>query len=258
MLPLPDSAILTNLYVPGFTKPDYFFEKRYIGLRNKEKRIYTDEEVKQLPDCDPTHPHFKEWQAKKVSSKKLVSYLSDKKKPLQILEIGCGNGWLSHQLSAIPRSHVLGVDINFTELQQAARVFNDCRKMKFMYGDVESGILSDRQFDIIVLADTIQYFRSPDEILEFCFQYLLPDGEIHITDTRFLESKALAIAKERSEEYFMSMGYPEMTYHYFHHSIKDLAHFNHTVMYNPDTFWNRLTHRSAHHHWIRIQNDHNH
>jgi 2-polyprenyl-3-methyl-5-hydroxy-6-metoxy-1,4-benzoquinol methylase len=255
MLPLPDSAILTNLYVPGFTKPDYFFEKRYIGLRSKEKRIYTDEEVKQLPGCDATHLHYKEWLFRKISSDKLITYLANKKKGLQILEIGCGNGWLSNRLSAIPRSRVLGVDINFTELQQAARVFNDCQKMKFMYGDIETGILADRQFDIIVLADTIQYFRSPDEILELCLQYLNRNGEIHITDTRFYAAKAMKELNDRSAEYFSSMGYPEMAYHYFHHSLGDLAQFNHTVLYNPDSFWQKFSRQTIPYHWIRIQKD---
>lgn len=255
MLPLPDSAILTNLYVPGFTRPDYFFEKRYIGLRNKEKRIYTDEEVKQLPDCDASHPHYREWLLRKASCKKLISCLANKNKALRILEIGCGNGWLSHQLSTIPRSRVMGLDINFTELQQAARVFNDCRKMKFMYGDIESGILSDSRFDIIVFAASIQYFRSPDEILDRCLHHLNPSGEIHIMDTRFYSSKEITGAKERSAQYFGSMGYPEMAYHYFHHSLEQIAQFNHTILYKPGSFWSRFSKYPVPFHWIRIQKD---
>ena len=255
MLPLPDSAILTNLYVPGFTKPDYFFERRYIELRNKEKRIYTDEEVKQLPDCDLSHPHHKEWQIRKIACRKLVTYLSNKKKPLQILEIGCGNGWLSHQLSTIPRSRVLGLDINFTELQQAARVFNDCPKIKFMYGDIKSGILSGRQFDIILFAASIQYFRLPDEILDHCLQYLKPSGEIHIIDTMFYPPKAINGAQERSAQYFSSMGYPEMAYHYFHHTLSYMSQYNHKILYNPDSFWNRFSKYRVPFPWICIHKD---
>ncbi len=256
MLPLPDSAILTNLYVPGFTKPDYFFERGYIGLRNKEKKTYTDEEVRQLPNCDPSHLHYKEWQIRKNSSKKLLDYLTNKKKPLQILEIGCGNGWLSHRLSSIPRSRVLGLDINFTELQQAARVFNHCPKIKFMYGDIQSGILSGRQFDIIVFAASIQYFRLPDEVLDDCLQYLKPQGEIHIIDSFFYSPKAISGAKERSAQYFTSMGYPEMSDHYFHHTLSDLSQFRYKVLYNPGSFWNRFSKYRIPFPWICIHNDH--
>jgi len=255
MLQLPDSAILTNLYVPGFTRPDYFFEKKYIGLRSKEKKIYTDDEVRLLPNCAPSHIHYKEWQFRKHSCKKLVTYLSNKKKPLQILEIGCGNGWISNQLSTIPRSRVLGLDINFTELQQAARVFNHCQKMKFMYGDIESGILSDRQFDIIVFAASIQYFRLPDEILDHCLHYLKPSGEIHIIDTTFYSLKAVSQAQERMIAYFNTMGFPEMSDYYFHHTLAQISQFNHTILYNPDSFWNRFSKNRIPFPWILIQKD---
>ena len=75
------------------------FESLYIQLREKEGRIYPDEEVAQLPVTSSTHPHYKEWLIRKESSQKLVSWLKKKKKPLDMLEIGCGNGWLSHKLS---------------------------------------------------------------------------------------------------------------------------------------------------------------
>jgi len=51
------------------------FETIYTQLRQKERRIYTDEEVAQLPSISPTHIHFKEWLVRKHSSQKLVTYL---------------------------------------------------------------------------------------------------------------------------------------------------------------------------------------
>jgi ubiquinone/menaquinone biosynthesis C-methylase UbiE len=68
--------------------------------------------------------------------------------------VGC-----RHRLSSISRK-ITGLDINFTEIQQAARVFNGCQKIKFVYGDLRSGILYGRQFDIIVFAASIQYFPA--------------------------------------------------------------------------------------------------
>lgn len=252
---LPDSAILNNLFVPGITRPDNLFEKKYIACRSKENRMYSDEEVSQLPACAATHLHAKEWEIRKASSQKLVTYLANKKKPLQILEIGCGNGWLSHQLSAISRSRVIGLDINFTELQQAARVFNDCHKIKFMYGDIRAGILDDKQFDVIVFAASLQYFPSPDIILDLCLHHLRPEGEIHVMDTLLYRPKELAAAKERTLQYYSSMGYPELAEHYFHHSLDSLAQFNHTVLYNPHAFLNRYRRNTVPFHWIKIQKD---
>src|SRR5256885_16517519 len=98
------------------------FEESYIALRRKENRIYSDKEVAQLPDIDIQHQHFKEWMIRKASAKKLINFFKKKKQPLKILEIGCGNGWLSNQLSGIENSDVTGLDINMEELQQAGRV----------------------------------------------------------------------------------------------------------------------------------------
>ena len=109
------------------------FETLYIRLRRQERRIYSDEELIDLPNIQTTHPHYKEWQLRKHSSEKLFSYLKRKNKSLDILEIGCGNGWLSHRLSIIPGGKVIGTDINFTEIQQAARVFQHIPNLHFIH-----------------------------------------------------------------------------------------------------------------------------
>ena len=217
--------------------------------------MYTDEEIACLPDCASTHPHKAEWQIRKKTFGKLYRYLFNKKKPLSILEIGCGNGWLSHRLSAIPRSKVTGLDINFTEIQQAARVFNNHSKLKFIYGDTRSGILQGRKFDIILFAASIQYFQRPDEILDLCLQHLADSGEIHITDSLFYSAQNLPAAKKRSCDYFANIGFPEMADHYFHHPLSCLDPFNHTILYDPHSLINRLTRNKIPFHWIRIKKD---
>ncbi|HET6768518.1 MAG TPA: hypothetical protein VFH08_14000, partial [Chitinophagaceae bacterium] len=68
-------------------------------LRKKEQRLYTDGEVRNLPQVPVTHLHFKEWLVRKRSCDRLIKYLDKKNKRLHILEIGCGNGWLSAQLA---------------------------------------------------------------------------------------------------------------------------------------------------------------
>src|ERR1700688_525276 len=100
------------------------FEEIYIASRQSESRVYSDEQVAQLPFVEPSHIHYDEWQSRKRSSDRLKNYLENKNKPLSILEIGCGNGWLSARLVAIKNSTVTAIDINRTELNQARRVFS--------------------------------------------------------------------------------------------------------------------------------------
>lgn len=252
---LPDSAILNNLYVLGTSRMDDPFEKQYIDLRMKEKRLYTDDEVRILPGLPVEHPHYQEWQARKISSIKLINFLEAKKKSLRILEIGCGNGWLSAQLSMIRQASVTGQDINFTELQQAARVFNGHAKLRFIYGDVFTGVLRNRKFDVIVFAASLQYFPSLNKILAFALDQLNTDGEIHIIDTHFYKAADLTAAKKRTEDYYRSMGFPNMSGYYFHHSVNELNHFRHRLLFNPSSWGNRILGKQQAFPWVCLKKE---
>src|SRR4030095_8712292 len=74
------------------------FTGEYLALRAKERRIYTDEELMALPSISNNHPHAKEWAVRASSARELLGYLR-LKGAKQILEVGCGNGWLSDMLS---------------------------------------------------------------------------------------------------------------------------------------------------------------
>ena len=75
------------------------FETLYLRVREKEKRIYTDEQTARLPQISQQHPHYKEWLIREQSCNKLLQYIKKKECQLDILEVGCGNGWLSAQLA---------------------------------------------------------------------------------------------------------------------------------------------------------------
>lgn len=251
---LPDSSILTNIQVTGRTRlADVLFEKQYITTRSLENRLYTDEEVIRLPEIAEDHTHFKEWQQRGRTMKRFLRYLARKRTDLDILEIGCGNGWLSHRLTEIPGTQVTGLDINFTELQQAARVFNDDPNLHFIHGDIRSGILDDLQFDCIVFSDTLQYFPSLKKIIYMAVSYLKPGGEVHITDTPLYRPAGLEAAKRASLAYYNSLGYPEMADFLFHHSSDDLRSFHSTVLFHRNNFGSRLWGNRPHCPWVRIK-----
>lgn len=243
--------ITNNLYVPVSRNVDSYFEQRYILLRLKEQRIHTDEEVYHLPEISANHPHYREWMIRKQSCRQLIARLESKKDILNILEIGCGNGWLSYQLSRIPGSRVIGLDINMVELQQAARVFNTNSKLKFIYGDIRSGIINDLKFDIIVFAASIQYFPCVSEILNACLAQLYTGGEIHILDTHFYEPEEVPNAIERTKSYFDNMGFPEMSAYYYHHCITELESYPHKILRNPLSLKNKVFGRNPFY-WISI------
>ena len=229
------------------------FETLYTQLREKEGRIHPDEEVAQLPMVSPAHPHYKEWLIRKDSSQKLVSWLKKKKKPLDMLEIGCGNGWLSHKLSTIPRSMVIGTDINFSEIQQAARVFQHAPNLHFIYTYAEPGIFKEKRFDIVIFAAAIQYFESFPETIKNALNWLKQDGEIHILDSPFYSAMEVSPARQRSRDYYESKGFPGMIDYYFHHSFEELKKFNYEILYQPGKLIKRFTGNKNPFPWIVIR-----
>ena|SRR6186713_1258209 len=251
---LPDSSILTNIRVAGRARPmDALFEKKYITTRSLENRLYSDEEVMRLPEIHPGHTHSKEWLLRKRSCKRMVRYLGSKGRNREILEIGCGNGWFSHHLAEIPGARVTALDINFTELQQAARVFSDDPNLHFIHGDIRSGILGEAEFDYILFAASIEFFPSFKKIVHLALSYLKPKGELHITDSRFFRPGEIEIARRRNQSYYSSLGYPEMADFYFHHNIMDLQSFDYSRLYDPYSFRNRLFGKKEGYPWIRIK-----
>jgi SAM-dependent methyltransferase len=253
---LPDSSILTNIQVQGHTRlREILFEKKYIEIRTLESRLYTDDELIRLPDIEPSHPHWKEWRMRAQSLRRLTRYLGRRKTSLDILEIGCGNGWLAHHLAEIPGARVTGVDINFTELQQAARIFSNDPNLRFIHGDIRSGILEDRRFDYIIFAAAIEHFPSLKKIIHFCLANLKGTGEIHIIDTAFCRPEEVKLEERRTKAYFSSFGYPEMADYYYHPTLADLRSFRYKMLYHPRFLRNRWFGRLNPHPWIRIKNN---
>jgi ubiquinone/menaquinone biosynthesis C-methylase UbiE len=228
------------------------FEQLYFFLRKNEGRVYSDEEVLHLPGIARDHTHYKEWQIRKESCNRLKHCFEKRLSSLKILEVGCGNGWLTHQLAEIPGSRVTGIDINFRELQQAVRIFNHIPNLQFIHGGINAIETEEAKYDFIVFAASIQYFSSLKEIISLAMRKLKPNGEIHIIDTNFYKPGEIMAAKERSTQYFNDLGFPEMTNHYFHHSTEDLNFFRFEILYQP-SFFNRLSNNKNPFPWLCIK-----
>lgn len=216
------------------------FEKEYLDVRKKEHRVYPDETVAKLPHVPVDHPLAHEWKLRTASSELLINYL--KKSPKKrLLEIGCGNGWLSHQLAESLGIEVTGQDINENELTQAARVFRNLHdRLTFIYADVFEPAMPFNYFDCIVLASSIQYFQDLPVLIQRCKKLLTVSGEIHILDSPLYSPAGIADARHRTEAYFTSLGYPEMKTFYYHHSKNDLMSFNPTFLFDPSQSIERL------------------
>lgn len=234
-----------------YSRPQYGFTDLYIAVRKKENRLYSEMEIQSLPDLDKNHPHYDEWQLRKKSAGRFLRYLSDKKKPLKILDIGCGNGWFSHLMSTIASTEVTAIDVNTTELEQADKVFQK-ENLAFACADLsELTQLNGLRFDQIVFNSCFQYFENAQQLLVTVQSLLAENGEIHIIDTPFYDEKEIASARQRTEMYYENLGFPEMSLHYFHHLFSELGKY--TIIYSPPAAFLRYLKKDSPFPWIMIE-----
>lgn len=216
------------------SNPEKFKEKEslYIALRKQEGRLYPDEVLAKIPYLGDSSHLAKEWKVRAVSAEKLNKHLAQKNRPLHILDLGCGNGWLANFMSKV-NNKVSAVDVNMEELKLGARVFAEKKNLQFIYGDIFENILPEKSFDIIVCAASIQYFPKLQVLIERLFTLLTPKGEIHFVDCPIYNEDELDAAKQRSLDYFTERGFKEMASYYHHHSWSELKGFNYKRMKGP-------------------------
>src|SRR5258708_27950991 len=174
------------------------FENHYLEIRKKENRLYSDHLAMDLPKIPINHPLKTEWLIRKNSADRLVHYLGRRKNCKSVMEVGCGNGWLTNRLARQLQVEICGVDINETELKQAARLFGDHPNVSFLYSDILAPPF-DVRFDAIILASCIQYFPDLKSLIRQLLALTGKNGEIHILDSPiYNERKTALAAQERS------------------------------------------------------------
>ncbi len=225
-------------------------ERLYLEVRRREGRVFPDEVVRALPYVSKSNAYAGEWRWRKrsfrrfLSSCKELSTLSAPRvertdpyrmtKKINILDLGCGNGWLANRLAENPDWDVWAVDVNEEELAQGARLFGR-ENLRFVYADLlalisrndipgsSPGISFRGTFDLVVLAASVQYFPDLEQLIFFLKKCLKPGGEIHILDSPFYkDEKEKEVARRRTLEYYSKIGVPEMAAFYHHHLWADV------------------------------------
>jgi SAM-dependent methyltransferase len=214
----------------------------YLRVREREGRLFPDDLASALPHLPSDHPLAGEWQVRAESCERLKRYQARSSRPLTILDLGCGNGWLSQQLARLPGSRVFGLDRNPLELAQAVRLFRGSN-LAFLLADISSPPFLRQAFDVIVLASVIQYIPVLPALILGLRPLLKPGGEIHLLDSPIYRPGDLLAARERTRSYYADLGLPEMAAHYFHHPISSLEPFSPRWLYHPESWRARLGRR---------------
>jgi len=219
------------------------FENQYLAIRKREGRLYSDSRLRELPEVTPDHPLAEEWAIRAASLERFQRYLASLSKKPRLLDIGCGNGWMTRHIAPYT-DYTVGVEINSVELRQAAKVFHELTDhLLWLYGDIFNNILPAKTFDCILFASSVQYFPNLTELLKRAAYFLTEGGEVHIIDTPFYSSEELPAARQRSVSYYTSAGFPQLANSFHHFNTSELANFSPETLYNPRSIRKRIKKR---------------
>lgn len=90
---------------------------------------------------------------------------------MDILEVGCGAGWLCADL--VKYGRVVGTDLSDQVLARAAQRLP---AVEFIAGDFLNLDFADRQFDVVVTLETLSHLPDQPGFLKKCARLLKPGG----------------------------------------------------------------------------------
>ena len=107
------------------------------------------------------------------------------RRSLNVLDVGCGNGWLSYELATALKGNgrVVGIDVNETAVNQAQQGLST-----FKYNNVEFHILNVTeipyrdQFDYIICVNSFHHLNYKEKALNKIKSALSPFGEVILVE----------------------------------------------------------------------------
>ncbi len=116
---------------------------------------------------------------KEVSERMIKRLKFLKSKPLNILDIGCGTGYLSNLISRyLPNSNIVCMDFSYEMVSQCK---NKNIKLEPLVADAEYMPFETSTFDLIISSFTLHWCQQIDKIFSDIFRILKYDGNFMFT-----------------------------------------------------------------------------
>ena len=140
----------------------------------------------------------------------LITWISNNIKPCkEIIDIGCGNGHICHELNKKGFSNITGVDYSATAIELCRKISSKSNQINFQTCDILStcaefflkfGLAIDKgTFDAISLYDKNNLIENTSPILKYVnevFSILQEDGILIINSCNWTFDELLNIFKE--------------------------------------------------------------
>ena len=116
----------------------------------------------------------------KISCKNIYDYLKDKKYN-NLLDIGCGTGYLINMLSKDYEAEFVGLDLSPEMVKQATN--KNIKNAKFIEGKSDELPFEDNTFDVITCSQSFHHYPDTDKAMEEVLRVLKPNGLYVLSDT---------------------------------------------------------------------------
>lgn len=96
------------------------------------------------------------------------------REPSDVLDIGCGAGFLSNHL-ALQGHQVYGIDLSASSLE-VAKTYDTTQSVTYIKADALALPFPDEQFDVVCAMDILEHVQSPDLLIQEASRVLKKGG----------------------------------------------------------------------------------
>lgn len=166
--------------------PEFF--RDYALHRAKEGRAHSLDELKQLPYLR-SGPLARQWAVRARTYEAFLKYIvKPAGRPLSILDLGAGNGWLSYRLAQM-RHEAVALDIRDDDIDglgAAARLLADApMPFECVHATFDDIPFAAGRFDVTVFNASLHYARDLKHVLAEAARVTRPGGTLAILDSPF-------------------------------------------------------------------------
>jgi SAM-dependent methyltransferase len=195
------------------------FMREYEAVRASEGRgsddptFYLD-----LPYKDHSHQHRWQWKIRARSyrcvEKKILAELENRqKRPLVLLDLGAGNGWLSYRLAL--RGHLsVAVDLLTNAFDGLGAASHYLAVLQTLFprfqAEVDRLPFADRQFDCVFFNASFHYSENYARTIAETIRCLRPQGTIVIVDSPWYSREEFGqmMLQERQKDFHERFSFP--------------------------------------------------
>ena len=219
------------------------FAREYARHRADEGRGYRGEQLLALPYLT-SGPHAGQWKIRARTFDAFVSRVirpiaERLGRPLQVLDLGAGNGWLSYRL-ALEGHQAFALDIRADDVDGlgAAGAFGHrAPTMKCIVAPFDDVPLPSASVDVALFNASLHYATDLGAVLREAERLVRPAGRIAILDSPFYRREAdgaamVAEKRERFRKELMALPFIEfLTLERLREAAPELAWTRHKVRY---------------------------